>query len=74
MNGINVTQDMSDDYDILVLKVVKPNLVTPNKLSTNNVSHPNNRYSKCDNNWTTLMQTCNTAFLYHGYSNFSVAI
>ena len=34
MNGINVTQNMSDDDDVLVLKVVKPNLVTPNKLST----------------------------------------
>ena len=71
MNGINVTQNLSDDHDILVLKVVKPNLVTPNKLSTNNVSPPINRKPKYDNNWTTFKQTCNTAFPYHGDSMFA---
>ena len=49
MDGINVTQDLSEDDDILVLKVVKPNLVTPNKSNTNNVSPPSNRVPKYDN-------------------------
>ena len=74
MNGINVTQDLSDDDDILVLKVVKPNLVTPAKLSTNNVSPPINRKPKYDNNGTTFKQTCNTTFPYHGDSMFATAV
>ena len=71
MNGIHVTKDISDDVDILVFKVVKPNLVTSNKLSTNNVTSPTNREPKYDTNWTTFKQTCNTTFLYHGYRTFS---
>lgn len=73
MNGINVTQDLYDNDDPLVLIVVKPNLVTPNKPSTNNVSPPSNREPKYINNWTSFNQTFNTVFPYHGDSSFAAA-
>ena len=62
MNGSNITQDFSDDDEILVINVIKPNLVTPNKAIATNISNVINTVQPYDKDWTGFKRTCKTAF------------
>ena len=73
MNSSYVTQDFSDNDDIVVLKVIKPNVVTPNKPVETSDSFITNTPPKYDNSWTDFKRTCNIAFPYHGDNMFAAA-
>ena len=74
MNGSYVTQDLCDDDEIVVIKVVKPNVVTPNKPLQTSISSITNTAQKCVKSRTGFKRTCNTAYPYNGDNSFAAAI
>lgn len=73
MNCSYVTQDLSDDDDIAIMIVIKPNVVTPNKPLQTSTSNIPNTARKYDKSWTGFKRICNTAFPYHGDNSFAAA-
>ena len=74
MNNFYVIHDLSDDGDIIVLKVIKPNIVTLNKLIETSDCCITNTAPKYDNSWTDFKRTRNTAFPYYGDDSFVAAV
>ena len=73
MSSSNVTQDSSDDDDIVVLKVLQPNVITPNKNVETSNCCITDIPPKIDSCWTDYNRTCNIAFPYHVDNTFAAA-
>ena len=71
MSVLNITQDLSHDDDIVVLKVVDPKVVTPNKPIHNKISNLTNVSRKYDKSLSGFKRIYNTAFPYHGDNSFA---